>query len=53
MKLWRLYLRGTRAYDLSTIILMSLVLLGTGLFASYIAARRATKLDPVVALREE
>ena len=46
-------LYGVSAHDLSTHGLVLIVLAGAGLIASYIPARRAMAVDPMVALRYE
>jgi ABC-type antimicrobial peptide transport system permease subunit len=49
----RSFLYGVVPYDVWTIIAVSLLLLACGLFASYIPARRASRIDPMKALRWE
>ena len=49
----RSFLYGVVPYDAWTIVAVSALLLASGLFASYIPARRASRIDPVKALRWE
>jgi macrolide transport system ATP-binding/permease protein len=49
----RSLLFGVRSWDLTTLIGVSVVLAIAALLASYIPARRAATVDPVVALRSE
>jgi putative ABC transport system permease protein len=44
---------GISAFDPLAFILAPIALLAAGLLASYIPARRATRVDPMVALRYE
>jgi len=44
---------GVRSWDAGTLAVVSLVLAASALLASYIPARRAAQVEPVVALRYE
>jgi ABC-type antimicrobial peptide transport system permease subunit len=46
-------IHGVRPFDLLTIIAASIVLAGASLLATWWPARRATKFDPMMALRSE
>jgi putative ABC transport system permease protein len=53
VRLVKSQLWGVSAFDLRTLVLAPLALLATGLLACYIPARRAMRVDPMVALRHE
>ncbi len=44
---------GVRSFDPAILTIASLTLLGCGLFAAFLPARRAASVDPMVALRTE
>jgi putative ABC transport system permease protein len=45
-------LYGVRAHDPAVLLIVPVLIFGTAILASYLPARRATKVDPVIALRE-
>jgi putative ABC transport system permease protein len=52
-RLMRALLYNTPANDLLTFVAVALVFLAAGFLASYVPARRVTKVDPLIALRSE
>ena len=53
MRLLRSLLFGVQTTDIITYVALSAVLAVVALLACYIPARRATKIDPLIALRYE
>lgn len=47
------FLYGTTPNDPATYVLVAVVLVATAMLASYIPARRAMRIDPITALRQE
>jgi putative ABC transport system permease protein len=47
------YLYGVKPHDVLTLTLVSLLLIGVTLFASYVPARRAANIDPMETFRHE
>jgi putative ABC transport system permease protein len=53
LRLLSTWLYGVRPADPRTLATVSIALLGAALLASYVPARRATRVDPLTALRYE
>jgi len=49
----RAFLFGVTVTDSTTLVGATLLLLGTAMFASWLPARRAARVDPALALRAE
>ena len=49
----RSLLYNTEANDFITFVAVATVFLAAGFLASYVPARRVTKVDPLIALRSE
>jgi putative ABC transport system permease protein len=47
------FLNGVSPYDATTFAMVPIILFAVGIVASYIPARRATRIDPLIALRQE
>jgi ABC-type antimicrobial peptide transport system permease subunit len=47
------FLYAVEPSDPTTIVAVSLVVLGTGVVAAYVPARRAARLDPLTVIRSE
>src|SRR6185312_9307917 len=52
-RLMRALLFDTSAADPITFVLVAVIFLAVGFVASYVPARRATEVDPLIALRSE
>jgi predicted permease len=53
VQLTQSYLFGVKAHDAGTFVIVLAVLGATGLLAAYLPARRAARIDPMLALRAE
>lgn len=53
MRLLHSLLFGVKPSDPATLVIVAALLTGAALLANYVPALRATKIDPMIALRQE
>jgi ABC-type antimicrobial peptide transport system permease subunit len=52
-RLVKSFLFGTQPNDPATLVLAGVVLLSAAILSGYVPARRASRIDPLAALRQE